>query len=469
MWREVDTVRYYIDKDFEFKSTLAIFSLTGTLIKPISKQTAWHYYNNKEIEEEDENLKNLEEQIKNQNKEPTSEESTENQQTEEDINQHIRNIYKRKRQIFRQRQRSNFGNIMIMIFDNIKEKLTEIHEKGASIIVYHSCDFAGEKYMRAFELLKEELQLPIVAFFSTCQNRYSKPFTGMWQLINLFYKKENKTINKETSMYIGNLAGRLKYDKKRLDASCDDRAFAHNIGMNFTTPERFFLNNTKLQLWSWDSNVLGIEERENVMRYNKKLYIPIILDEVKSMPKSNQYTIVIIGVPSCGKTTLAKKVKRKWDAEFKLENAHEMNINIIESLSGNTLSIDEIITKLETNVSTGKSTIIDITTNNSNLLKIIRKSMEYKTPILLIEFQVNIHVAKLLNCVKIQTSNKPTDILFKEKQWDEYYKNYTPIDYKKIPCIKYLQYPVILQNSEALWLQYKYINNSFVNHYNGYK
>ena len=247
MWKNIDTVVYYIDPKFKFNSCVAIFSLLNTIIK-----------------DQDDGY----------------------------------------------------------LYDTVKSKLIEIDSKGASIIILQSCTVDKlDSFKEKINKILEDLKIPMVVFFTTKFNKYAKPFTNIWKIIEILYKKEKKTINKDISVYIGNNACRVVSEKKsfghivlkKIDVSGVDRAFAKNIGLTFYTPEIFFQNNTEQITWNYGDHMINMKQKKN--QASVKKYQHIIIDEINSLPISDKYIIIVTGAPFCGKSTLAQKIKRKWDAD----------------------------------------------------------------------------------------------------------------------------------------------------------
>jgi bifunctional polynucleotide phosphatase/kinase len=113
--------------------------------------------------------------------------------------------------------------------------------------------------------LSRQLGISIQAFLAAAKDKWRKPSmlnvilclqiagTSMW---DYFVKNCNggQQVNIKESMYIGDAAGRAKNWKfgSPKDISCSDRAFAHNIGVEFKTPEEFFLGEAPA-IFQWDS------------------------------------------------------------------------------------------------------------------------------------------------------------------------------------------------------------------------
>lgn len=334
-----------------------------------------------------------------------------------------------------------------LMYHNIVDKIKMLDNNGASIIVcdsYYSADI--DEIKLAFEAFQEMVECPVLAFFSTQKNKYSKPFTNIWKLVELFYYKQNKIINKNTSMYIGNLAGRMRYNRKKLDYNCIDRAFAHNISLQFATPELFFIDDKKTVLWEWSSSILNKDNKDVYMNNITKITVPNIENELNKLPNSKSYTVIVTGAMSCGKTTLAYKIKRKWDMDY--------NKGIIENISENKYDIDQLITQMDVVLKRHNSVLIDITCYNINIIEIIRTSMENKAPILIVEIKTTKQMAKLLDFMKIQTALTtnvyPTHIY----KWKAYYLQYTCPSYETIPCVHYVSFPLIIKPCQEFWYEY---------------
>lgn len=391
LWKNVDTVIYYINPDFKSYQTIAIFSFVGTFVKRVVPEFG-----------------------------PNGEKINTDKQLE-----------------------------YLYDMQKIKEKLKLITDKGASIILYDS--FRTEivdEIQNAVEIFQKDMECPIVSFISTKANKYSKPFTGVWKLIELFYKRQNKQIKKSTSMIIGNMAGRITLKRRKIDNGCADRAFAYNIGLNFTTPDRFFLGQTDFSLWKWNCNILDKENLSLWVQTTNRMTVPIIIDEVNKLPESNKYTIIITGTPSCGKTTFAKKIKRKWDGDF--------NKGVIELVSDNTSTIEEMETSVNAILTNNQSIIVDLKCISENVTKIVKKSMENKTPILVIEIKTNPKIAQLLDFIKVQTSISSNVILYSKIEWNKYYRQYIQPIYRDVPCVRHIDFPLVIKLSEEFWFEYSH-------------
>jgi len=76
---------------------------------------------------------------------------------------------------------------------------------------------------------------------ATFKDEFRKPSTGMW---NYFLRElnTNMDVDKTSSFFCGDAAGRPKTATTPKDFSADDLKFANNVGLKFHTPDSLFLN-----------------------------------------------------------------------------------------------------------------------------------------------------------------------------------------------------------------------------------
>lgn len=357
---------------------------------------------------------------------------------------------------------------MKLKYKNVCDKLLDLYNQHVSIIVYQSsanndieCIFNNFNKI-IFE--KTGIKIPIMAFFTTIRNRYSKPFTGMWELINDIYKKNSNKIDVDKSVVIGHEAGEVptRINRSRVKYICNDRAFAYNINMAFIRPETFFLNSHIPVTWRWNDTTPSKCKLQKLC--DKKQISPNILDEINLLPDAEKYTIIIIGNRTCGKTTLSHKIKKKWDADF-INICKNKNYN--KNYTINIISDDDdlyshkkvenakkkCLTLVKQQLEKNNSVIVDTIYDHSYIIKIIKLSMKEKTPILIIHIKSIEHINTLFRYMKTQINNTKLYTYHLKKNLDDIIKLNTEM-YSRIPCIRCVSYPVIIQQSEELWFEY---------------
>ena len=141
------------------------------------------------------------------------------------------------------------------------------------------------------------LDLSMSIYAATGHDIYRKPRTGMWeQILKDYGLSDAGDVNHEESMFVGDAAGRAG-DKSagiKKDHSSSDRDLAANVGIQFRTPEEFFLN----------------EDPESFSRaFDPKGYLDFELtSQTDSSPvefskKSDLDLVLFCGSPGAGKST----------------------------------------------------------------------------------------------------------------------------------------------------------------------
>ncbi|KAL1302095.1 hypothetical protein AAFC00_002531 [Neodothiora populina] len=87
-----------------------------------------------------------------------------------------------------------------------------------------------------------QLDLPVSLYAATEKDRYRKPRVGMWENLLQDQALQLANIDMQASVFVGDAGGRTASGMYKADFACSDRDLASNIGIRFSTPEEFFLD-----------------------------------------------------------------------------------------------------------------------------------------------------------------------------------------------------------------------------------
>ncbi|MCJ1469682.1 hypothetical protein MMC07_008318 [Pseudocyphellaria aurata] len=88
-----------------------------------------------------------------------------------------------------------------------------------------------------------QLDFPITLLAATARDQYRKPRTRMWnEVVDEFDLDTNHGPDMTSCFFVGDAGGRPAKSNARADHSCSDRNFATNVGIEFQTPEEYFLH-----------------------------------------------------------------------------------------------------------------------------------------------------------------------------------------------------------------------------------
>jgi bifunctional polynucleotide phosphatase/kinase len=95
---------------------------------------------------------------------------------------------------------------------------------------------------------------------------------GMWAALEQIFAEEGVIIDKSLSFFVGDAAGRIYVGKTPADFAGTDRKWALNVGVDFYTPEEYFLGLAKHTNFRLEGfNVSSLPERE----FLRSLSLPI--------------------------------------------------------------------------------------------------------------------------------------------------------------------------------------------------
>lgn len=98
-------------------------------------------------------------------------------------------------------------------------------------------------WKQKLEAVLAQLDIPISVYAATGKDIFRKPRPGMWKELCEDYDLADHEADKDGSFFIGDAGGRvIERAGEVKDFSCSDRNFAYNVGINYKTPEEYFLD-----------------------------------------------------------------------------------------------------------------------------------------------------------------------------------------------------------------------------------
>lgn len=84
---------------------------------------------------------------------------------------------------------------------------------------------------------------PITLLAATARDQYRKPRTSMWiELLEELDLEADHGPDLSACFFVGDAGGRPARKNSKADHSCSDRNLANNVGIEFKTPEEYFLH-----------------------------------------------------------------------------------------------------------------------------------------------------------------------------------------------------------------------------------
>lgn len=203
-----------------------------------------------------------------------------------------------------------------LLYPTIVDKLNHYHDDNYIFVMFTNqsamrnktfdIDFWKSNFEKIISQIFGNKKIYLAIYASKCDDYYRKPNLGMWNLmkqdfIHNFKIKKISTL----SFFCGDAAGRI--NGKQHDFSDTDRKFAHNIGINFTTPEELFQNHASLNYML-----------KGICPNNIPSHHPYSFH-----PKSREL-IIMVGLPTSGKSYFIDNYVRDY---IKLEKYNKIQIN----------------------------------------------------------------------------------------------------------------------------------------------
>ena len=215
-----------------------------------------------------------------------------------------------------------------LLDSNIKNKIADLVAKKYLIVIFTNQSGMGSgknfdkpKWRIAMNDLAKILlsetsdKYYFAVYVAKKHDLYRKPNLGMWDQMKIDLRAEFKLGKKDKlriskkSFFCGDAAGRKKSSifKKKIypssttgDFSDTDRKFALNIGIDFVTPEEFYLDDAP----KMDYELSGVDPSKYIDEINEINEINEIDYQFKPRKKE---MIIMIGPPGSGKSEFVKK------------------------------------------------------------------------------------------------------------------------------------------------------------------
>lgn len=221
--------------------------------------------------------------------------------------------------IHRPKGKNKQNSEWILLNEDIPDKISGLVDKNYIVIIFSNQggmtmnkNFDKKGWKKSVEKLVDKLfsktnnSYYFAIYAAKSNDLYRKPNLGMWNQMKEDLRNEfdlEKIRFSKKSFFCGDAAGRIKpslYKKRNYptsskgDFSDVDRKFALNIGIEFYTPEEFFLKGAKEEPY----RLTGFDPHEFLREYTK--------NEYHFEPRKKEL-IILIGPPGAGKTEFTKK------------------------------------------------------------------------------------------------------------------------------------------------------------------
>lgn len=361
-------------------------------------------------------------------------------------------------------------NNMHLFSDSVIPTLDKINEQGSLIIMdnlYKVSDNTAKLLTGKFLTL---INMPFIIMFSLADNKFRKPFTHMFEKLKILYKvNADEEISIDTSLVIGNNAGRVETNIFKKDLYDYDRAFAHNIGTKFVTQSHIFLNDLTPRGWKWNIDF----DINNLLEEQKKIKEPhfnTIID-TDNIRASIPHIIFIGGPPTSGKSMFSNRIKSYIkDILGNLPNNTE-TVSLRSKIANQqnnyfNVAINKINSIFETN---NNLIVVDLFSDIKKLIVFLtavsklleQQSSDKKIKCIYIEMDAKKSTCEFLDRFRVQISKQLLELTSKNEFY-KYYKTYKPFEKKVAEInsyfgtlnIKYHHYPLILRTKPEIYYHY---------------
>ena len=206
------------------------------------------------------------------------------------------------------------------MYDCVPAKLAELTTKGYLVVI-----ISNQKGVKTGKTTIEELEHKLTAmlydvqmktsvrclpaiYIATDGNHWRKPFPTIWEQLLIDYDLECHELSKRCK-FVGDAGGRRK------DFSASDKHFAHNAGIKFKTPEKFFLGvgtsgfpwhiKDKYAEHGWDGELEQlVADADKILGLEYRVIEKLAYINADDKP----IAVILQGAPACGKSTWANRL-----------------------------------------------------------------------------------------------------------------------------------------------------------------
>ena len=370
------------------------------------------------------------------------------------------------------------------MFQNCIQKIQDLHKSGYSIVIISDQDAISRGFMTIEDLqykfnylvgMLADKRVPVIGIFTTKNNCFKKPHTRTWKLLMKLYAATNKSIDMKESFYVGNLAGRVAKTPFKKDFDYVDRAFAHNLGLEFKVPEQIFRHSVEAREFKYE-NIMDDKEKDEIIVFEYERYrrspffhtnghdygllsycynqskkmmsvvLPVIPENsdekiatTKIVSSNNvvSFMIIMVGPPSCGKTFLAnclgKRISKKVIGPDGKESTTSPIIVIedkhkIES-GGKPLSKTQRDSLIDECIRQQRIIILDSNyASHESRNPYLEKAVEYNLPVFFFKFDTPYKICRHFNHMKFEATKDYTKEPLTPYVFKKYNRTYQPPD-----------------------------------------
>jgi DNA 3'-phosphatase len=349
-----------------------------------------------------------------------------------------------------------------LTFQNCILRLCELHRQNYSIVVISDQTTISKGFMTIEDLqykfdylvkILSDKKVPLLGIFSTKNNCFRKPHTWGWKLLSEYYKiNNNRIIKLKESFFVGCLAGRVSKHPHKKDLDYTDRAFAHNIGIEFKVPEQIFRQSMEPREFAYE-NILNDKEKSELVETELKkfatrpfappndIYSYCLGLATAAMGANGEkqpvsFMILIVGPPCSGKTMLANQIafipsKETIDANTGAKKRISPVVvikdrYIIENRMLNRAGREKIINNF---IQDNRTLIIDgnYATHESRY-PYLEKCLEYKMPVFFLKVNPSYSLCRHFSHMRLEKLNDISREPLSTSTFKKYNKTYETPD-----------------------------------------